>query len=144
MKIYNEAKTREIDNPDLNIGKLIEDKRLVKHYEAVEATKEVSHVEVVKEYENGGKEYRRVIDIPARYAREAYDEYEDINIFVPFTEKEQALRRIAVLKAELFKTDYMAIKYAEGELSESEYADTKRRRAEWRAEINRLEGTVNG
>lgn len=144
MKIYNEAKTREIDNPDLNIGKLIEDKRLVKHYEAVEATKEVSHVEVVKEYENGGKEYRRVIDIPARDAREAYDEYEDIYIYVPFTEKEQALRRIAVLKAELFKTDYMAIKYAEGELSESEYADTKRRRAEWRAEINRLEGTVNG
>lgn len=144
MKIYNEAKTREIDNPDLNIGKLIEDKRLVKHCEAVEATKEVSHVEVVKEYENGGKEYRRVIDIPARDAREAYDEYEDIYIYVPFTEKEQALRRIAVLKAELFKTDYMAIKYAEGELSENEYADTKRQRAEWRAEINRLEGTVNG
>lgn len=144
MKIYNEAKTREIDNPDLNIGKLIEDKRLVKHCEAVEATKEVSHVEVVKEYENGGKEYRRVIDIPARDAREAYDEYEDIYIYVPFTEKEQALRRIAVLKAELFKTDYMAIKYAEGELSENEYADTKQRRAEWRAEINRLEGTVNG
>lgn len=143
MKTYNEAKTIEIENPDLSNGRLVKDKLFVKRCEAVEATKEVSHFEVVKEYENGGKEYKKVIDVPAKDACEAYDEYEDIHIYVPFTEKEKAERRIVILKAELFNTDYKAIKYAEGELSADEYADTKRRRAEWRAEINRLEGTVN-
>lgn len=39
----------------------------------------------------------------------------------------------------LANTDYLAIKYAEGELSESEYHDTKVKRRECRDRINALE-----
>jgi hypothetical protein len=48
-------------------------------------------------------------------------------------------RRIVYLKGCLCSTDYMAIKYAEGQLSETEYEATKEQRQAWRDEINRLE-----
>ena len=40
---------------------------------------------------------------------------------------------------QLHKTDYQAIKFAEGELTETEYAPIRKQRHEWRAEINILE-----
>ena len=48
-------------------------------------------------------------------------------------------RQITLLKRNLSATDYQAIKYAEGELTAEEYAETKVKRKEWRAEINILE-----
>ena len=47
--------------------------------------------------------------------------------------------RIAELKSLLARTDYQAIKYAEGQLSASEYAEMKKQRQAWRDEINLLE-----
>lgn len=62
--------------------------------------------------------------------------------YFPYTEEELEKRangkRIAELKALLAKTDYQAIKYAEGELTAEEYADTKAQRKAWRAEINAI------
>ena len=49
--------------------------------------------------------------------------------------------KIQELKDKLAQTDYKAIKYAEGQLSEEEYAPIKAQRQEWRDEINRLENT---
>ena len=46
------------------------------------------------------------------------------------------------LKAQLAATDYKALKYAEGELSEEEYAPTKALRKSLRAEINELESQI--
>lgn len=46
---------------------------------------------------------------------------------------------IAGLKAELAGTDYKAIKYAEGWITEEEYAETKAQRQAWRDRINELE-----
>ena len=43
------------------------------------------------------------------------------------------------LKQKLVNTDYKAIKYAEGLISDEEYAETKQLRQEWRDEINKLE-----
>lgn len=40
---------------------------------------------------------------------------------------------------ELQSTDYMAIKFAEGEISDTDYAPIREKRRMWRAEINRLE-----
>lgn len=53
--------------------------------------------------------------------------------------KEVALSRIMELKQKLFDTDYQAIKYSEGLISEVEYAPIKEQRQEWRDEINRIE-----
>ncbi|MBQ8406580.1 MAG: hypothetical protein IJY38_01560 [Clostridia bacterium] len=50
--------------------------------------------------------------------------------------------KIVLLKLKLAKTDYQAIKYAEGVLSEEEYADTKALRNQWRLEINTLEEKI--
>ena len=50
--------------------------------------------------------------------------------------------RINTLKFRLSKTDYQAIKYAEGELSEEEFAEVKAQRKAWRAEINELEAQL--
>lgn len=46
---------------------------------------------------------------------------------------------IAVRKQKLDQTDYQAIKYAEGRLTDEEYAEAKAQRETWRAEINALE-----
>lgn len=47
--------------------------------------------------------------------------------------------KIAELKQQLAETDYQAIKYAEGWLSEEEYEPIKTQRQAWREEINNLE-----
>ena len=47
--------------------------------------------------------------------------------------------KILALKEELKKTDYKAIKYSEGWLTDEEYAETKAERQRIREEINRLE-----
>ncbi len=59
-------------------------------------------------------------------------EYEE-SIKVPVDEQ------IAILKQNLADTDYKAIKYAEGLISEHDYAEIKAQRQIWRDEINRLE-----
>lgn len=50
--------------------------------------------------------------------------------------------KISILKLSLCGTDYQAIKYAEGEMSESEYAPIREQRRAWRAEINALEAEI--
>lgn len=89
MKIYDEN-GMEIASPDLESGYLTEEQRFVSHHEAVEAVAEVWHYEVVAEYPNGGKDVERVIDIPAVAPREAWDEYEIVQIFHPYTAEQIA------------------------------------------------------
>lgn len=53
---------------------------------------------------------------------------------------EQKEKRIAELKRLLTDTDYKAIKYSEGLISEEEYSEVKAQRQAWRDEINILQG----
>ena len=48
-------------------------------------------------------------------------------------------REISELKKNLFDTDYKAIKYAEGLLTDEEYVEIKVQRELWRKRINELE-----
>ena len=50
-----------------------------------------------------------------------------------------AQTEIATLKKQLSDTDYQAIKYAEGWITEEEYAPIKAERQTWRDRINELE-----
>lgn len=86
MEIYNEAMER-IENPDLTLGYLRDSARTV-HHEAVEGVEEQWHYETIREYENGGKDIQRVIDVPGVEAREAWDEVIPIRIYVPYTQEE--------------------------------------------------------
>ena len=51
-------------------------------------------------------------------------------------------KEISELKKKLFDTDYKAIKYSEGWLTDEEYAEVKAQREEWRKRINELEETL--
>ena len=59
------------------------------------------------------------------------------------TPADPVAERIALLKRNLFATDYKALKYAEGVMTEEEYAPIRIQRQEWRKEINRLEVIAN-
>ena len=48
-------------------------------------------------------------------------------------------RQIFELKQKLTQTDYKAIKYSKGLLTDEEYAEVKAQRQEWSAGINKLE-----
>ncbi len=72
MKIYNEQ-MEEIESPDLALGWLEATARTVAH-EAVQAVQEVWHYETVAEYENGGRDVVKVVDVPGVPAREAWEE----------------------------------------------------------------------
>ena len=131
---------REIVAPDLEAGHLVPERILVAHHDAIEAVEEVSHYEVIAKYEGGGKDVQRVVDIPGITARDAWDEYEDVYRYVPYTAAERAKMRIEVLKVQLAETDYAVIKIAEGAATAADYADLIAQRQTWRAEINDLEG----
>ena len=53
--------------------------------------------------------------------------------------KEKIYKEINELKAKLRATDYKAIKFAEGVLSDVEYEETKAQRQAWRDRVNTLE-----
>lgn len=110
MKIYDENHT-EIDAPDLSLGYLTEERRLVAHHESVEAVKEVGHYEVIAEYPNGGKDAAWIVDEPGAKAQEAWDEFETVQIYHPFTSEELAARNAPTqldrIEAQVFYTAMM-------------------------------------
>lgn len=88
MRVFNEDKTQELKEYDLNKGHLELDKLFVKHHEAVEEIKEQWHYETIAEYPNGGKDVEKIIDVPYQVPKEEYDEYEDIYVYIPYTDEE--------------------------------------------------------
>ena len=57
-------------------------------------------------------------------------------------EIDEIQRKISEAKAKLSQTDYQAIKYFEGFISETDYAPIKEQRQGWRKEINNLEMAI--
>ena len=145
MRIFNQNKTQELNEYDLTKGYLKDDV-ITHHYPKVDAVEEVGHYETVAEYDNGGKDVRWVVDVEGVESKDAYDEEEQIQIYIPYTEAELRTfdinNRIIELKHLLAQSDYRAIKYAEGEYTESYYQPFKEQRRAWRAEINELEAEL--
>ena len=57
-------------------------------------------------------------------------------------DRENAIQEIASLKKQLSDTDYKAIKYAEGQLTEEEYSLIRLQRQSYRDRINELEALL--
>lgn len=91
-RIFNQGKTQEIVEPDLSLGYLQDDTLFIAHHDAIEAVEEIAHYEK-KELSNGASSYTRVIDVAGVAAKEAWDEYEDIFIYIPYSEAELLTRR---------------------------------------------------
>ena len=85
-EIYNEA-MEPIENPDLSLGYLTDSTRTV-HHDAVEGVEEQFHYETIAEYENGGKDVEKVIDVPGVESKPAWDEEIPIQIYYLYTQEE--------------------------------------------------------
>lgn len=90
----------ELTNPDLEKGHLETETIVIAHHDAVPASAGKSHVEVVREYENGGKDVITVWDEKPHDAVPAYDETETIQRYIPYTELELAKMGVEREKAE--------------------------------------------
>lgn len=115
MKIYNAEKTqilgdsKTLNGIDLTLGKLVTDKLFIKSHEAMEAVAAVSaeenaqkrreagatvkeyggkFYEVVKMFANGGEEVKEILPTESVEAKPAWDEYEDIQVYIPYTAEE--------------------------------------------------------
>lgn len=84
MEIYDEKMERIVD-PDLTLGWLEDTVRRVEH-EKVPAVQEIWHYETAAEYENGGRDVVKVVDVPGVPAREAWEENVPIQIYHPYTQ----------------------------------------------------------
>lgn len=98
MKILDQN-GKEIANPDLTKGHLETEKIIIAHHDAVPASPGVSHIEVIKTYDNGGKDVMRVWDEKPKEAVPAYDETETIQRYIPYTELELAKMGVEADKA---------------------------------------------
>lgn len=89
---------KEVKNPDLEKGYLTTETIVIAHYDAIEAKAGRSHIEVVREYENGGKDVVTVWDEKPTEAKAAYDETEEIHRYILYSADE--LEKIAKAKEE--------------------------------------------
>ena len=98
MKIIDEN-SAAIENPDLTLGYLVDDTEPVEH-PAVEGVEEVSHYETVAEYPNGGRDVRKVIDVPGVPAQAAWTEQMPVQRYIRYTAEELAAQEEARKKQE--------------------------------------------
>lgn len=74
----------EVQNPDLELGYLKNDRIFIAHHDAVPSVKEEYHWE----YINDTYDVEKVIDVEGVAGSPAYDEYEDIQRYVLYTKEE--------------------------------------------------------
>ena len=98
MKIIDETGA-VVENPDLTLGYLVGGTEPVEH-PAVEGVEEVSHYETVTEYPGGGRDVRKVIDVPGVPAQAAWTEQVPVQRYIRYTAEGLAAREEARKKQE--------------------------------------------
>ena len=93
MKIIDSNGT-PIEAPDLTLGYLKPETQTI-HHDAVAGVEEVSHYETIREYPNGGKDVKKVVDVKAVPAQEAYDEEAEVQRYILYTADELAAQEKA-------------------------------------------------
>ena len=107
--------------------------------QATRVVKEAYTEEVIEFNEETGLEETKLVE-----HSQVTETYYTCDLIAKFRSEEELVKkrakaRIIFLKEELCKTDYQAIKFAEGWLTEEEYAPIKAQRQAYRVEINQLE-----
>lgn len=90
MRIFNETKTQELKDVDLNKGYLKNDTLFIKHIDGVE-----EQTELREDPERKGI-FTRVVTVQGVEER---DEYEDVQIYIPYTEEELKTRTLNEIRA---------------------------------------------
>jgi hypothetical protein len=81
-----------VENPDLELGWLKNETKTV-HHDAIEGVEEQFHYETIAEYPNGGKDVKKVIDVPGVEAKDAWDEEVPFQRYILYTNEELAQRK---------------------------------------------------
>ena len=98
MKIIDETGAI-MENPDLTLGYLTADTEEITH-PAVEGVEEQWHWETVTEYPNGGRDVRKIIDVPGVPAQAAWTEQVPVQRYIRYTAEELAAQEEERKKAE--------------------------------------------
>ncbi len=98
MKIID-SNGNPIETPDLTKGHLKPETQTI-HHDAVAGVEEVSHYETIREYPNGGKDVKKVVDVKAVPAQDAYDEEVEVQRYVLYTAEELAEQEKASKEAQ--------------------------------------------
>lgn len=127
MKIYNESKTENLENPDFTLGYLTTD-TLTKHIDYVAHVEEQGHYVTLREYpETGGKDVEWVVDIPEVKEVLEHDETEEIHVYHLYSQNELKKRALEDEKGDLEQWlrehDYIGTKIATGRATTEDYAD---------------------
>ena len=101
MKIIDETGA-VLESPDMTLGWLADDTEPLEH-PAQKAVAEVSHYETVTEYPSGGKDVRKVVDVPGIPARKAWTEQVPIKRYIRYTAEELAAQQQARKEQEMQK-----------------------------------------
>lgn len=87
MKIYDETLTTKLESPNLTLGHLEPARRFVAHHDAVE---QQFHYEVMERTVTDERPEGLRSEVEDVAATDAWDEYEDCQKYVPYTEAELA------------------------------------------------------
>lgn len=98
MKVYNKDKTQILETFDLSLGKLESD---VIQVDEVSEIKERYHTELTQVNDEGGKIFKKVIDVQGRPYQPAHTE--EILVYIPYTQQE--LEEIEIEKLRLQRED---------------------------------------
>lgn len=112
MKVYNKEKTQILTEYDLTKGYLIEDTITINQPE-IQAVEEQFHYETIKEYENGGKDVKKVVDVAGVEYQPAKTYEEEIYVYIPYTPNELAKQKAQQEYQEL--KEWFDVEYARKE-----------------------------
>lgn len=87
---YVDEQGNVLADVDLEKGSTAAGKLFVQHHDAVQAQEAVYEDVLIETYENGGELYNHVLKTPAVEGVDAWDEYEDVLIYTPYTDEELA------------------------------------------------------
>ena len=112
MKVYNIEKTEILENYDLEKGYLKADFIEIPEVEGVE---EQGHYETIKEYPNGGKDVKWVVEVEGVEYQPAHQE--EIYVYIPYTKQEldrfDKQNELNEVLTKLQETDYISNKLIE-------------------------------
>lgn len=87
MKIIDENGLELTVEPDLTLGRLVDDVEIV-HHEATPAVEKESHWVTIRTYPNGSQDVEEVVDVEPVAAKDAWDETVPIQRYIKYTQDE--------------------------------------------------------
>lgn len=87
MKIIDENGVELTGEPDLTLGRLVDDVEIV-HHDAIAGVQQVSHYVPIEHLANGSTIVEEIIDVPGVEPKPAWDETVPIQRYIKYTQDE--------------------------------------------------------